>query len=69
MTNSFHPAGQRNSSPKTPISSNGYGHVAFVESVNVDGSWIVSEMNFVAFNAVDRRLIRSGGVPLIGFIY
>jgi N-acetylmuramoyl-L-alanine amidase len=47
----------------------GYGHVAFVESVNVDGSWIVSEMNFAAFNTVDLRLIHPGGVPLIGFIY
>jgi surface antigen len=40
-----------------------------VESVNVDGSWIVSEMNFAACNTVDRRLIHPGGVPLIGFIY
>jgi N-acetylmuramoyl-L-alanine amidase len=47
----------------------GYGHVAYVESVNQDGSWVVSEMNWVAFNTVDRRLIRPGGVPLIGFIY
>jgi hypothetical protein len=47
----------------------GYGHVAYVEAVNRDGSWVVSEMNWVAFNAVDRRLIRPGGVPLIGFIY
>jgi surface antigen len=47
----------------------GYGHVAYVESVNGDGSWIVSEMNYVAFNTVDRRLIHPGGVPLIGFIY
>jgi len=47
----------------------GYGHVAYVESVNPDGSWVVSEMNWVAFNTVDRRLIRPGGVPLIGFIY
>ena len=47
----------------------GYGHVAYVESVNPDGSWVVSEMNWVAFNAVDRRLIQPGGVPLIGFIY
>lgn len=47
----------------------GYGHVAYVESVNPDGSWLVSEMNWVAFNTVDRRLIRPGGVPLIGFIY
>jgi surface antigen len=47
----------------------GYGHVAYVESVNPDGSWVVAEMNWVAFNAVDRRLIQPGGVPLIGFIY
>jgi peptidoglycan DL-endopeptidase LytE len=47
----------------------GYGHVAYVESVNPDGSWVVSEMNWVAFNTVDRRLIQPGGVPLIGFIY
>ena len=47
----------------------GYGHVAYVESVNADGSWVVAEMNWVAFNTVDRRLIRPGGVPLIGFIY
>jgi surface antigen len=47
----------------------GYGHVAYVESANPDGSWVVSEMNWVAFNTVDRRLIQPGGVPLIGFIY
>jgi hypothetical protein len=47
----------------------GYGHVAYVESVNPDGSWVVAEMNWVAFNTVDRRLIQPGGVPLIGFIY
>jgi surface antigen len=47
----------------------GYGHVAYVESVNADGSWVVAEMNWVAFNTVDRRLIQPAGVPLIGFIY
>ena len=47
----------------------GYGHVAYVESVNADGSWVVAEMNWVGFNTVDRRLIQPGGVPLIGFIY
>jgi N-acetylmuramoyl-L-alanine amidase len=47
----------------------GYGHVAYVESVNPDGSWVVAEMNWVAFNTVDRRLIQPAGVPLIGFIY
>lgn len=46
-----------------------YGHVAYVEQVNSDGSWVVSEMNFVAWGVVDHRTIRRGQVPLIGFIY
>ena len=47
------------------------GHVAYVETVNADGSWVVSEMNFAAWDVVDRRTIHPGGVPLIspGFIY
>lgn len=46
-----------------------WGHVAYVEAVNGDGSFTVSEMNFVRWNVVDRRTIKPGGVPLIGFIY
>ena len=46
-----------------------WGHVAYVESVNSDGSYTVSEMNFVRWNVIDMRTIRPGGVPLIGFIY
>lgn len=46
-----------------------FGHVAYVESVNSDGSWTVSEMNFRGWGIVDTRTIRPGGVPLIGFIY
>ncbi len=45
------------------------GHVAYVESVNPDGSWTVSEMNYRAWGVVDQRTIRPGQVPLIGFIY
>ncbi len=45
------------------------GHVAYVESVNPDGSWTVSEMNYVAWGVVSRRTIRYGQVPLVGFIY
>ena len=45
------------------------GHVAFVESVNGDGSWTVSEMDFTGWNVVDTRTIRPGQVPLLGFIY
>jgi len=43
--------------------------VAYVESVNGDGSWTVSEMNFRGWGIVDMRTIKPGGVPLIGFIY
>jgi len=45
------------------------GHVAYVEAVNADGSWTVSEMNFVGFGVVSRRTIKPGQVPLIAFIY
>jgi surface antigen len=47
----------------------GYGHVAYVEAVNGDGSWTVSEMNFVGWNRVSTRIIHPGQVPLVGFIY
>jgi surface antigen len=46
-----------------------YGHVAYVESVNKDGSWTISEMNFVGWNVKSLRTIRPGQVPLVGFIY
>jgi len=47
------------------------GHVAYVESVNADGSWTVSEMNWVAFNTINERTIKPGqlGSRLVGFIY
>jgi surface antigen len=45
------------------------GHVAYVEAVNSDGSWRVSEMNFVAWNVVSSRTLRPGQAPVVGFIY
>jgi LysM repeat protein len=47
------------------------GHVAYVESVNADGSWTVSEMNWLAFDVIDIRTIKPGqlGSKLEGFIY
>jgi LysM repeat protein len=47
------------------------GHVAYVESVNADGSWVVSEMNWIAFNVINERTIKPGqlGGKLVGFIY
>ena len=47
----------------------GLGHVAYVESVNADGSWLVSEANFRGFGVTSQRVIKPGQVPLIGFIY
>jgi surface antigen len=47
-----------------------FGHVAYVESVNADGSWVVSEMNYVGLGVIDQRTIRSGQqTALIGFVY
>jgi LysM repeat protein len=47
------------------------GHVAYVESVNADGSWVVSEMNVVAFGVISQRTIKPGDLNgrLVGFIY
>lgn len=47
----------------------GWGHVAYVDGVYSDGSWLVSEMNFVGFGQTDQRQIYPGEVPLIGFVY
>lgn len=49
------------------------GHVAYVESVDPDGSWTVSEMNYWAngggWGRVSQRHIAPGQIPLIGFVY
>lgn len=44
------------------------GHVAYVEAVNADGTFVVSEMNWGAFGVVDVRTITSLS-EMIGFIY
>jgi surface antigen len=46
-----------------------YGHVAYVEAVNRDGSWTVSEMNFTGWNVKSGRTLHPGQVPVVGFIY
>jgi surface antigen len=47
-----------------------WGHVAYVESVNRDGSFVVSEMNYGRWGVVDYRTIRSlSGQDILGFIY
>jgi LysM repeat protein len=46
-----------------------FGHVAYVEQVNSDGSFVISEMNYRAWNVIDERTLHARDVPLIGFIY
>jgi LysM repeat protein len=49
------------------------GHVALVDHVNVDGSFVVSEMNYWAdgggWGRVDHRIISARDPSIIGFIY
>jgi LysM repeat protein len=51
-----------------------WGHVAYVEQVYSDGSWLVSEMNYASpsgggWGRVSYRHVIPGTIPLIGFIY
>jgi surface antigen/LysM repeat protein len=49
------------------------GHVAYVEHVNPDGSFLVSEMNYYGngggWGLVDRRTISANDGTILGFIY
>jgi hypothetical protein len=48
------------------------GHVAYVEHVNLDGSFVISEMNYYGgggWGRVDRRSISASDGALLGFIY
>jgi surface antigen len=46
-----------------------YGHVAYVQSVNGDGTITVSEMNYDHFNRVDTRTISVNSPGIRGYIY
>jgi surface antigen len=43
--------------------------VAFVDSVNADGSFVIQEMNYGAWGVVDQRTIQAGDPSIVGFIY
>lgn len=47
----------------------GWGHVAYVESVDGNGGFTVSEMNYVGFAVVSTRHFSSNPSVLVGFIY
>lgn len=50
-----------------------FGHVAYVESVNPDGSYVVTEMNYWGngggWGRIDRRTVGPGDRTATGFIY
>jgi len=45
------------------------GHVAYVEKVNPDGSFLISEMNVRGVGVLDERTVTVSSIDLIGFIY
>lgn len=47
----------------------GYGHVGYVESVNPDGSILVSEMNYAGWNRVSSRTISADQVGMFNYIH
>ena len=46
-----------------------YGHVAYVESINGDGTITVAEMNYDHFNRVDIRTMSVNDSTIRGYIY
>ena len=51
------------------ISNWGVGHVAYVERVNPDGSFVISEMNYPVLGGRDERTVTVSSISLEGFIY
>ncbi|MBM3209765.1 CHAP domain-containing protein [Candidatus Saccharibacteria bacterium] len=47
----------------------GYGHVAYVERVNSDGSVLISEMNFAGFNTVSTRTLSASEASMYNYIH
>lgn len=54
---------------QTSVGANGLGHVAFVESVDPDGTWHISEMNVVGFDEVDNRAMPASVARNYSFIH
>ena len=46
-----------------------YGHVAYVIAVNIDGSWVISEMNAPTINVVSQRTFTSEAAEHYNFIH
>lgn len=53
---------------QTSSGAGGYGHVAVVESVGVDGSITVSEMNYAGWNRISSRTLSAGEAGSYNYI-
>ncbi|HVW23125.1 MAG TPA: CHAP domain-containing protein [Candidatus Saccharimonadales bacterium] len=51
------------------ISTRGYGHVAFVESVDKGGNWSISEMNVLGLDVVDHQTLPLSAAGQYEFIH
>ncbi len=54
---------------QTPYSDGGLGHVAFVENVNPNGSWRISEMNVIGLDIVDHHTMPASAATTYNFIH
>jgi len=54
---------------QTANSAGGLGHVAFVESVDADGTWHISEMNVLGLGVVDRQAEPPSAAAAYNFIH
>ncbi len=54
---------------QTPNVDAGLGHVAFVESIDSDGTWHISEMNVVGFDEVDYKEMPLSAASNYSFIH
>jgi surface antigen len=54
---------------QTPYSAGGLGHVAYVESVDQDGTWHISEMNVLGLDVVDHRSLTALAAADYSFIH
>jgi surface antigen len=54
---------------QTPYVDGGLGHVAFVESVDPDGTWNISEMNVLGLYIVDHKAMPASAAANYNFIH
>jgi surface antigen len=54
---------------QTPNAAGGLGHVAFVEAIEANGEWQISEMNVVGFDEVDNKTLPLSAAISYSFIH